>query len=851
MGNTKELSVILKLKDSASEGMKKISGELQRQQKEAEKTKKAWESMQKIGLAMGTAIVGSLTACVAAAESDRRSQAKLKTAIENTGASYNDLKGSLESVIAATARKTGISDEQQRESMSQLLAITGDYETSLKALPVALDLAAFKGIDTASAATILGKALNGNVTALQRMGISIEENASAQEILQAVMDRTGGAAEEMASPFAIMRNEFDEIAESVGYLLLPALRLLTNLISPIVGAIKKLVDNSGVLGEVLVTLGAIVGVAALALGAYAAAQNSATVASLGATVQLAANTAAHLAATIATTAGTVATIAGTVARTAGAVAMGVLTVATWAATAAMSALGIAEAAALAPLVAIVGVIGGAIGVVGGLGYGIYRLADWVSNLGDNSTETIPELERLKGVVADSSAETSRLNTELEDAKGTLENLATVEEHVKTNMEDAFGTHHLEAIQKLESRIGSLEDAMDSCKDAIAAANDELQDLTAPRLEGMQQMEDDIFNVKQKIDLLKLEKLKLPIGADTSGIDSQIATLERQQQTLELEYSTTFDPLIRNAEEAVQTIQGLNTEMAPEAVMTRIQTLGQTIQNAQTSLNALTQAHADLQGQLEVHQGLYLSNLTNIQAEQLELNNLVYDLSRPGGLIDQATANQEKANQQYQQAQENVQAVYDEMVYIPGVTDLATWSAKDWTAELNNAAKAAGNAGSLADSAIGRTNIAISAAQTAWSKATSALSQANAALSQAGAAQTTASRISGQVSGLSSSLSSLASWGTSLSNTVSAIGSAMFPHAAEGGIVTRPTVLLAGEAGPEAIIPLDKAGKGGDTYNITISAGAFVGSRAEADSFANMILGSLRTKQRYALGAAQW
>ena len=42
--------------------------------------------------------------------------------------------------------------------------------------------------------------------------------------------------------------------------------------------------------------------------------------------------------------------------------------------------------------------------------------------------------------------------------------------------------------------------------------------------------------------------------------------------------------------------------------------------------------------------------------------------------------------------------------------------------------------------------------------------------------------------------------------------------AEGGIVTRPTVLLAGEAGPEAIVPLDKAGGagGGLTGNITIN-----------------------------------
>ena len=42
--------------------------------------------------------------------------------------------------------------------------------------------------------------------------------------------------------------------------------------------------------------------------------------------------------------------------------------------------------------------------------------------------------------------------------------------------------------------------------------------------------------------------------------------------------------------------------------------------------------------------------------------------------------------------------------------------------------------------------------------------------------------------------------------------------AEGGIVTGPLNALIGEAGPEAVIPLEKMGKmGGNTYNVTINA----------------------------------
>jgi hypothetical protein len=42
--------------------------------------------------------------------------------------------------------------------------------------------------------------------------------------------------------------------------------------------------------------------------------------------------------------------------------------------------------------------------------------------------------------------------------------------------------------------------------------------------------------------------------------------------------------------------------------------------------------------------------------------------------------------------------------------------------------------------------------------------------------------------------------------------------ANGGIVTRPTVALIGEAGPEAVIPLSGSRGMGDTYNITVNGG---------------------------------
>jgi hypothetical protein len=46
-----------------------------------------------------------------------------------------------------------------------------------------------------------------------------------------------------------------------------------------------------------------------------------------------------------------------------------------------------------------------------------------------------------------------------------------------------------------------------------------------------------------------------------------------------------------------------------------------------------------------------------------------------------------------------------------------------------------------------------------------------------------------------------------------------PMMAAGGIVTRPTIAMIGEAGPEAVVPLSGRNSGmGNTYNINVNAG---------------------------------
>jgi len=70
--------------------------------------------------------------------------------------------------------------------------------------------------------------------------------------------------------------------------------------------------------------------------------------------------------------------------------------------------------------------------------------------------------------------------------------------------------------------------------------------------------------------------------------------------------------------------------------------------------------------------------------------------------------------------------------------------------------------------------------------------------------------------------------------------------AEGGIVTRPTYGLVGEAGPEAVIPLNKAGVGfGGTVNNYVTINSQPGQDEAA--IAAMAADEVVRKMRYSQG----
>jgi hypothetical protein len=128
-----------------------------------------------------------------------------------------------------------------------LFKLTGDQIKSLT--PLVADLARRKGIDLASAATSVGKAMQGQARGLKDLGINFKatgDTAADYAAITALLNQqVGGTAEAFAqgNPLGQLANAkiaFQNMQESVGQALLPAMTALTNIMTPLATAMSKI-----------------------------------------------------------------------------------------------------------------------------------------------------------------------------------------------------------------------------------------------------------------------------------------------------------------------------------------------------------------------------------------------------------------------------------------------------------------------------------------------------------------------------------------------------------------------------------------------------------------------------------
>jgi len=171
---------------------------------------------------------------VKAAVEDEASQKQLAEALKNTTNATDAQIKSTEGYITKQQLAFGIADTKLRPALANLARATGDVGKAQQLTNLAMDISAATGKDLETVSLTLSKAYNGNIGALTKLGIPLDDAIKKSgdfNLVQGELVRLfGGAAkantETYAGQLAIVTERVGELKESIGVALLPTMKTL-------------------------------------------------------------------------------------------------------------------------------------------------------------------------------------------------------------------------------------------------------------------------------------------------------------------------------------------------------------------------------------------------------------------------------------------------------------------------------------------------------------------------------------------------------------------------------------------------------------------------------------------------
>jgi hypothetical protein len=280
------LETIVVVTDKGSQTFVKVGDSATKMGTQIDKGAKTGEQgltrLNKAGAATASAFttLGSVIGIAARANAEAEaSQARLETAIDNTGHSVLEYQDQLDAA-SKKALQLGFDDEDAADSIAKMTTATGDAQTAIDDLSIAEDIARARKIDLASATNIVIAAEQGRTGALKRVGIEVDATMSKEQVMDALrakfagnadayaqtsaagFDRVKNAAENMFESFGSHLGPFQEIVQ-----LLPGLSAGTVGVSAAMGALAPEMTGAAVAATALDLALGPVGVTALAIGA--------------------------------------------------------------------------------------------------------------------------------------------------------------------------------------------------------------------------------------------------------------------------------------------------------------------------------------------------------------------------------------------------------------------------------------------------------------------------------------------------------------------------------------------------------------------------------------------------------
>ena len=271
------------LTDKAMAEFKEVNKELEKMEGTASKAGGSVSGIDKASklatgavLAMGAAFAGfaaiGIKEAIEAEGIMTRLQATMSAAGINTAKAREQVSKLSESFV-----QLGFDDEEASSAMENLIRMTGDLDKSQKLLVMSADLARAKNISLTQASTMLARAATGNTRVFKQMGITLDDSLPKSEALKKAMDqlqtKIGGQAQAATKTFAvqvqILKEQFNNAAQSVGMVLLPMLKRLIEIFNQSVEFVKKYKTQFQIFAGVILTI-------TLALAAYNVVQKVST-----------------------------------------------------------------------------------------------------------------------------------------------------------------------------------------------------------------------------------------------------------------------------------------------------------------------------------------------------------------------------------------------------------------------------------------------------------------------------------------------------------------------------------------------------------------------------------------------
>ena len=194
------------------------------------------------------------------AADDEAAMGRLEQAVTNTGASWDDYAGSVDDTIKK-GQELGFTDGETADALALLTSLTGDADEAQRRLSTAQDLSRGTGMDLLTASKLLGRVSDENTSVLSRYGIKVAEGATAQDLLNSVDGKFKGQAAKYAASDAgkweKLTQQFGEVQESIGGVLIPAFSALADAASGIMTALDPVISFiSGHIKPILIGLAA-------------------------------------------------------------------------------------------------------------------------------------------------------------------------------------------------------------------------------------------------------------------------------------------------------------------------------------------------------------------------------------------------------------------------------------------------------------------------------------------------------------------------------------------------------------------------------------------------------------------